>query len=79
MVKPRRNGRPPIDPTGAGTRVSVRVSACTYDSLYAIARDAGVDVADVIRQALEERIMADRRRTPRVLTAETPASVSRNL
>lgn len=65
MVKPRRTGRPPLDPTGAGTRVSVRVTAETYDTLYAIAREDGVDVAAVIRDAIRLRIVQDRRRAAR--------------
>lgn len=65
MVKPRRNGRPPIDPTGAGTRVTVRVSACTYDSLYAIASAQDLDIADIIREAIATRILDDRRHLPR--------------
>ena len=59
MVKPRRPGRPPLDPTGAGTRVSVRLKASTYDELYAMASRDGIDVATFIRRVLE--VALDRR------------------
>lgn len=49
----RRNGRPPIDASGAGTRVSVRLEATTYDQLYALARNGDRDVAAVIRDAIK--------------------------
>ncbi len=57
----RKVGRPPLDSTGAGTRVSVRLTAVTYDALYRVASEDGVDVAVIIRQAINDRLIADRR------------------
>lgn len=61
----RRNGRPPLDISGTGTRVSVRLTASTYDELYAIASLQGRDVSAVIRDAIQRQIVIDRRATPR--------------
>jgi hypothetical protein len=62
---PRRLGRPPIDASGDGTRVSVRLAGVTYDELYAIAAKDGLDVSAVIRDAIRRRILMDRRAAPR--------------
>jgi hypothetical protein len=58
---PRKLGRPPLDPQGASTKVCVRLTCATYDELYAMASEAGLDVSAVIRDAIERRLIVDRR------------------
>lgn len=66
MVKrTRRNGRPPLDQGGESTKVSVRIPVSTYDELYALASQDGVDVSALIRDAIQRRLVADRRHAAR--------------
>lgn len=58
----RKGGRPKeFD----GPPVSVRLSDDVYAQLYAIAKAHEVDVAVVIREAIAQRIIDERRATPR--------------
>lgn len=67
MPKPAKNGRPPLNAhrTGAAPLVSVRISDVTYDRLYALHRETGQDISALIRDAIEARLVADRRRACR--------------
>lgn len=58
---PRRIGRPPLDQEGRSTQVTVRVTRSTYDAIYAAARAQRLDVAQVIRDAIQYRLAGDQR------------------
>lgn len=47
------------------TQVSVRLPCATYDELYALASEAGIEVSALIRDAIQQRIVADRLAHPR--------------
>lgn len=59
--QPPRKGRPRIDENGPGTQVTVRLSGATYDAVYALASEQGIDVAALIREAIQQRLLRDRR------------------
>lgn len=58
--QPPRRGRPPR--VAGGTAVaSARLSLATYDELYALARSKRMDVSDLIRAAIDQCLIAERR------------------
>jgi post-segregation antitoxin (ccd killing protein) len=60
-------GRPRLNKhrRGAATCVSVRLTDVTYDELYLLHRETGIDISTLIREAIEARLLRDRRQTPR--------------
>lgn len=50
----RKRGRPSIDPNGGSERVSTRVSCDTFDTLCEMASDAGKELAEFVRERLDE-------------------------
>lgn len=61
----RRRGRPPTVCLEGTTHVSFRLSNGAYDELYAYAQAHGLNIAVVIRRAIDLQIVADRRELPR--------------
>ena len=57
--KPR--GRPRLDPNGPSAQTCVRMSASTYDQVYAIASERGMDTGALIREWIEMGILSERR------------------
>lgn len=65
MVTPKpQGGRPPLA-AGGSTPVSVRLANTTYDELYACASTHGIDIAVLIREAIEQRLVHERRQAAR--------------
>ncbi len=62
-----RTGRPRLNKhrRGAAQCVSVRLTDVTYDELYELHRHTGEDISTLIREAIETRLLRDRRQTPR--------------
>jgi hypothetical protein len=52
-VTRRRNGRPPLDPTGRSVPVCLRLPGQRYDELYVRAQTARVSVPELIRRSLK--------------------------
>jgi hypothetical protein len=55
-VKPKRRGRPPIDPDAPATRVHLTLAAVSYDRLYRTAQDQAISVPEVIRRQLHQPV-----------------------
>jgi hypothetical protein len=53
----KRTGRPPLDPGDPSVRLCVRLPATRYDALYARARAARVSVPELVRRALQPRVV----------------------
>jgi hypothetical protein len=53
MTTPKRNGRPPLDPSDPSVSVHFRLPGKQYDATLALARDARLDLGDYIRVALK--------------------------
>lgn len=53
-----KRGRPPIDPSGASTRVQVTIGPRQYDAAWRRARDEDVSVSELLRRGLR-RVLAD--------------------
>lgn len=51
-MKPKRRGRPPIDPDAPAARVHLTLAAVAYDRLYRTAQDQAISVPEVIRRRL---------------------------
>lgn len=62
-----KGGRPPLNKTRRGSApcVSVRLDDVTYDELYELHRQTGDDISALIREAIEARLLRDRRTNPR--------------
>jgi hypothetical protein len=52
-MKPKRRGRPPIDPDKPVARVHLTLAAVAYDRLYRTAQDQAISVPEVIRRHLD--------------------------
>jgi hypothetical protein len=49
----RPPGRPPLDPTDRSVRLSVSVTASTYDAIYLRAKTARMTISEFVRHRLE--------------------------
>lgn len=60
MPDSKRPGRPAIQEGVSSTPVSTRVPTPTYDEVVTLARDRRVDVAVVVREAVESFVLKNR-------------------
>jgi hypothetical protein len=57
--KPKRGGRPPLDPDDPSVDVHVRLPSKQYDAVYRLAQHARVTVPEMFRRGLENALRDD--------------------
>lgn len=65
MIEKPRRGRPKMVTGRLTSPVCVRLTEATYDKLCSFALKHDIDVSDLIREAIEMRLVFERRATPR--------------